>query len=824
MPDTKQVILPITGMTCANCVATVERNIKKLDGLTTVNVNLSSERASIEFDPSLLSLEQIIGRVEKAGYGVANGEAKFSVRPLADSNDVRRVEKALGSLEGITGTSISVGSERLDVKFVPTVISVRDIRLAVESVGFNVKVLGDEFSDVEAIEREKDIAEQRKLLILGVIFTLPLFLLSMARDFKFLPDIFYLFENGHLMTMADGMPMVRPWFNWILFALASPVQFYVGKQYYVGAFKALTNFTANMDVLIAMGSSAAYIYSIPITLGWLEGHVYFETAAVIITLIRLGKFLEAKAKGRTSDAIKKLMGLRPKTAVVIREGEEISLSIEDVVVGDRVLVKPGERIPTDGIIIEGSSSVDESMLTGESFPVLKKGGDEVSGGTINKQGFLTYETTKIGKDTVLAQIIKLVETAQGSKAPIQKVADKISAIFVPIVIVLALITAVGWYWAIKYFALSEGDPLTVAIINMVAVLVIACPCAMGLATPTAVMVGTGKGAELGILFKTSEVLENAGKVTTVLLDKTGTVTKGQPAVVDLTSFNNYSSEELLGLAASVEKKSEHPLADAIVSKATELGARIREVTEFSARSGYGVQALVEGQIIRIGNKKMMMNDGVEGINNEINEIIEKYQKEASTPVIVSFGKTVLGVIAIADPIKDTSIEAIKSFKQSGYKVAMVTGDNQITANAIARSASIDQVFADVLPEGKVEIVSALQTSGEVVAMIGDGINDAPALAQADIGMAIGTGTDIAMAAAEITLVNGDLRNAVKAFKLSQKTMSTIRQNLFWAFIYNILLIPSAMIGRMDPMLAAGAMAFSSVFVVSNSLRLRKVKL
>jgi len=824
MTDTKQVILPITGMTCANCVATVERNVKKLDGLTAVNVNLSSERASIEFDPTVISLEQIIGRVNKAGYGVANGEAKFSVRPLAEANDVRRVEKAISSLDGITKFSVSVGSERLDASYIPTIISPREIRMAVETAGFNVKVLGDEFSDAEALEREKDIAEQRKLLIIGLAFTIPLFLLSMARDFKLLPDFFYIIEQGHLMTMSDGMPMVQTWFNWILFGLALPVQFYVGKQYYLGAYKALVNLSANMDVLIVMGTSAAFLYSIPITLGWIHGHVYFETAAVIITLIRLGKYLEAKAKGRTSDAIKKLMGLRPKTAIVIRDGVELDLPIDDVRVGDLVVVKPGGRIPTDGKIVEGTSTVDESMLTGESFPVSKQPGDEVSGGTINKQGSFNYLTTKIGKDTVLAQIIKLVEAAQGSKAPIQKIADQISAIFVPIVIALALLTAAGWYIAIKYFQLAEGDPVTVAIINMVAVLVIACPCAMGLATPTAVMVGTGKGAESGILFKTSEILENAGKVTTVLLDKTGTVTKGQPAVVGIEPLQGTSAETLLSFAASVEKKSEHPLADAIVSKATEEGAIIRESTQFSSKSGFGVQALVGDDLVMVGNKKMMVDAKIQGLSAELDQIIEKFQTQASTPVIVSSANKAIGVIAIADPIKETSIEAIKSFRQAGYRVAMVTGDNPLTANAIAKTAGIEEVFADVLPEGKSGLVSNLQLTGQVVAMIGDGINDAPALAQADIGIAIGTGTDIAMAAAEITLVNGDLQNAVKAFKLSQKTMTTIKQNLFWAFIYNILLIPSAMFGKMDPMLAAGAMAFSSVFVVTNSLRLRKVKL
>lgn len=824
MPDSKQLVLPITGMTCANCVASVERNIKKLDGLTSVNVNLSSERANVEFDPAVLDLEQIIKRVQKAGYGVASGEAKFRVSSLADANDEKRVQKALAGVEGITKISVLVATDQVEVSYIPTLITPREIRAAIETTGFNVTPMGDEFSDAEALEREKEINNQRRLLWIGIAFTLPIFILSMARDFKLLPDIFYQFNNGVMVTMGGGMPIVQSWFNWLLLVLALPVQFYVGKQYYIGGWKAIQNFSANMDVLIAMGSSAAFIYSIPITLGWLEGHVYFETAAMIITLIRLGKYLEAKAKGRTSDAIKKLMGLRPKNALVIRDGKEITIPIDDVLVGDVVVVKPGEKIPTDGTVVDGSSTVDEAMLTGESFPVSKTIGDDVSGGTINKQGSFKYETTKVGKDTVLAQIIKLVENAQGSKAPIQKIADQISSVFVPIVIALALLTAIGWYIYANNSGAMVGDPLTVAIINMVAVLVIACPCAMGLATPTAVMVGTGKGAELGILFKTSEVLENAGKVNTVLLDKTGTVTKGQPAVTALNALNGFSEKDLVLYAASVERTSEHPLSDAIVSKATEMELELFDAAEFSAESGFGVKAVVDGKPVLVGNKKMMVAHSIDGLTDEVDALLLEHQKNAATPVVISVDGKVAGVIAIADPIKETSVEAISSLKAKGFKVAMVTGDNPITAQAIADQAGIEVVYADVLPDGKSGLVEELRASGDVVAMIGDGINDAPALAMADVGMAIGTGTDIAMAAAAITLVNGDLRNAAKAFTLSTKTMATIKQNLFWAFIYNILLIPTAILGKMDPMLAAAAMAFSSVFVVSNSLRLRKVKL
>lgn len=817
MTTQKQINLPITGMTCANCVATVERNIKKLDGIELVNVNLSSEKATIEFDSDKLGLEEIVARIKRAGYGVATGDLTFSIKRLADDNDVRRLERALQKVEGINTFLVSLTTEKVDINFIPTLITASEIKQHIDSLGFQGTLIGDEYADVEGDEREKEVRNQFRLLVIGLVFTVPLFILSMSRDFSLLPKLVYELDTLGLIMKMDGMPMVLPWFNWLLLALALPVQFYVGWQYYVGAYKSLTNGSANMDVLIAMGSTAAFLYSIPITLGWLHGHVYFETAAVIITLIRLGKYLEAKAKGRTSDAIKKLMGLKPKTAKVLRENVELDIPVEEVVLDDIVLVKPGEKIPTDGMVIEGMSTVDESMLTGESFPSEKTVGSTVSCGTINKQGRLVYRTTKVGKDTILSQIIKLVETAQGSKAPIQKIADQISAIFVPAVISLAALTFIGWYfWG------GGEDPLTVAIINMVAVLVIACPCAMGLATPTAVMVGTGKGAENGILFKNSEILEKAGRITTILLDKTGTVTRGQPSVVGVKVFGEMTETELIRLAASVEKASEHPLADAIVSKATEGGLILSPIDGFTYDPGSGVSASVLGKTVKIGNYRFQQQAGLPDAT--IREEVEKYQKQAMTPVIISIDDVIVGIIAIADPVKESSKEAIAEFHKLGLRVAMLTGDNKLTAQAIAESVGIDQVFSDVLPAGKTAEVIKLQQAGEVVAMVGDGINDAPALAQADIGMAIGTGTDIAIAAAEVTLVRGDLRSVSKAFKLSRQTMRTIKQNLFWAFIYNILLIPSAMLGVLNPMLAAGAMAFSSVFVVTNSLRLRKLKL
>lgn len=802
----KHLTLPILGMTCANCVATVERNLKKVDGVESANVNLSSERAAVSYDPEKASLPDLIARVQRAGYDVAMGEASLSIKNLSDASDARRLEKALNNLEGVIDASVNLGTEKAQIRYVPTLVSQTDLRRLTRSTGFDTLEEGLPVEDAEAKARQAEISQQRHLLIVGLIFTIPLFILSMGRDMGFLPEA--------IARLS--------WLNALFLALATPVQFYVGWQYYVNGFKSIRNGSANMDVLVALGSSAAYFYSIPITLGLIPGHTYFETSAMIITLVKLGKFFEAKAKGGASDAIRKLMDLRPRKANIVRDSIEVEIPVDEVEIGDLVLVHPGEKIPVDGVVVDGHSSVDESMLTGESLPVEKTPGIEVIGGTINKLGLLKFEATKVGKDTALAQIVKLVEEAQASKAPIQNLADKISAIFVPVVIGIAAITFIVWYFFIPLGDTAVVSLFTRALINTVAVLVIACPCAMGLATPTAVMVGTGKGAELGILIKKSESLERAGQITLVVLDKTGTITRGQPAVTQIRLSNsNLNEDELIRLAASAEQGSEHPLGEAITAEAHARQMNLSEPLGFSAIAGHGIHAEVDGHQLLVGNRRLMFDQEIE--TTPLDNAVLQLEQSANTALLVAVDNKLAGIIGVADTVKEGSSEAIESLHQMGLKVAMVTGDNVRTAQAIAKQVGVDTVLAEVLPGQKAAQIKQLQDEGHIVAMVGDGINDAPALAQADIGIAIGTGTDVAMASAPVVLISGDLRGVPKAIALSRRTLKTIKQNLFWAFIYNIILIPAAAFGFLNPMLAAGAMSFSSVFVVTNSLRLRRFK-
>ncbi|WP_341519186.1 heavy metal translocating P-type ATPase [Bacillus paramobilis] len=804
MNEQKEANLQISGMTCAACANRIEKGLKKVEGVHDANVNFALEKTKIMYDPQKTNPQQFKEKVESLGYGIVSDKAEFTVSGMTCAACANRVEKRLNKLEGVNGATVNFALESATVDFNPDEINVNEMKSAITKLGYKLEAKSDE-QDGSTDHRLQEIERQKKKFIISFILSFPL-LWAMVSHFSFTSFIY----------LPDML--MNPW---VQLALATPVQFIIGGQFYVGAYKALRNKSANMDVLVALGTSAAYFYSVYLSIQSIGSSehmtdLYFETSAVLITLIILGKLFEAKAKGRSSEAIKKLMGLQAKTATVVRDGTEIKILIEEVVAGDIVYVKPGEKIPVDGEIVEGKSAIDESMLTGESIPVDKTIGDGVIGSTINKNGFLKVKATKVGRDTALAQIIKVVEEAQGSKAPIQRVADQISGIFVPVVVVIAIITFAVWMLFV-----TPGD-FGGALEKMIAVLVIACPCALGLATPTSIMAGSGRSAEYGILFKGGEHLEATHRLDTVILDKTGTVTNGKPVLTDVIVADGFHEEEILRLVGAAEKNSEHPLAEAIVEGIKEKQIDIPSSATFEAIPGFGIESVVEGKQLLIGTRRLMKKFDID--IEEVSKSMEALEREGKTAMLIAINKEYAGIVAVADTVKDTSKAAIARLKKMGLDVVMITGDNTQTAQAIAKQVGIDHVIAEVLPEGKAEEVKKLQAQGKKVAMVGDGINDAPALATADIGMAIGTGTDVAMEAADITLIRGDLNSIADAIFMSKMTIRNIKQNLFWALAYNGLGIPIAAFGFLAPWVAGAAMAFSSVSVVLNALRLQRVKL
>jgi len=814
----RKIELPIIGMTCANCAASVERTLKKkVLGVTDAVVNFGTETATVDFDPSITNPAAMAEAVKKAGYDLIlpkpTRQVELPVIGMTCANCAATVERTLKKkVKGVHSASVNFGTETATVEFDPATTDLEAMAEAVEKAGYQLLLPADDGDgkDAEQEARERELRNQKRYFFVGLIFTLPLFALSMGRDF------FLLGQWSHAL-----------WVNWLFLFLAAPVQFYTGWGFYTGGWKSIRAGSANMDVLVALGSSAAFFYSLAVLLFPHFGeHVYFETSALIITLIKLGKLLEAKAKGQASAAIKKLMDLAPKVAHIEQEdGQVQDLPADQVRPGQVAVVRPGENVPVDGLVVSGHSSIDESMLTGESIPVDKTEGDEVFGATINQQGLLRVRATGVGSQTALAQIIRLVRQAQGSKAPIQRLADRVSSVFVPVIIVVAGITLGIWWIA--------GGEFVPAMIRMVAVLVIACPCALGLATPTAIMVGTGKGANMGILFKNSEALETAHKLKTVMFDKTGTITRGKPILSDWVPLNGDGDQTLL-LAASAEAGSEHPLAKAVVTGAKGMGLSLVQLDDFQSSSGFGLEAIVSGRKVRVGKPSWFENG--DGLPSNVSKVVHDIASQGKTVMLVELDGHVSGVIAVADEEKEGSKEAVFELRNMGITPVMLTGDNQDAAEAIARKVGIDQVIAGVLPDRKEEIVRQVHERGDIVAMVGDGINDAPALARADVGVAIGSGTDVAMEASDITLVGGELSGVTRAIRLSRATMRTIKQNLFWAFFYNAALVPLAagvfhtvtwvpgVIRDLHPAMAAGAMALSSVTVVLNSLRLSRRKL
>ncbi len=840
-------VFAVTGMTCASCAAVIEKTLDRMAGIDRAAVNLAAEKLNVRFDPSALTVDEIASAVEGAGYGAmpmseaaarsgeptaSLGKLTLIVSGMTCASCSAVVEKTLSRLEGVSSASVNLATETATVEFDPSVLGPNEIIGAVKSVGYGAALKAEQpgavasGTDVQRQAQEREYRRTRGLFLFGLVLSVPLLLISMVPPFM------------------EMLPMMTA--KYVMFVLATPVQFFAGARFYRGFWHALKRRTGNMDTLIAIGTSAAYFYSVAATFipSLSMEPVFFETSALLITFVLLGKLLEARAKGRTSDAIKKLMGLAPKTARVVRGDEEVDVPVEQVVVGDIVVVRPGEKVPVDGVVAEGRSSVDESMLTGESIPVEKNPGDTVIGATINKLGSFRFRATKVGADTALAQIIRLVEEAQGSKAPVQRFADRISAVFVPLVLGFSATTFLFWYFAgpaiygdmpmatdaaVIFRPILDSAGMNgwfvAALLAATSVVVIACPCALGLATPTAIMVGTGKGAENGILIKSGEALETSYRLQAVVFDKTGTLTKGAPEVTDVMPAEGTDETTLLVLAASLERGSEHPLAEAIVARVKQEGLELSDAADFVAVPGHGVEGSVAGQRVALGNRKLMERDGVDTSPLEMR--LRELEDEGKTAMLVAVGGSLAGIIAVADTLKEDSAAAVGALQGLGASAYMLTGDNRRTAEAIARHAGIpaDHVMAEVLPEHKAEEVASLQGRGLLTAMVGDGINDTPALAQADVGIAMGAGTDVAMETGGIVLIRNDLRDVVTAVELSRATMRKIRQNFVWALGYNSLLIPVAAVGLLSPApwLAGVAMALSSVSVVTNSLLLRRFR-